>query len=350
MNPDSANTPSGSSAAATTGSPPDAAGPDEATTDQGAAGGTARTIAPYAALALQMRCHEVNDCPSPAAARQRMLAGIERAGGLIRGSLRFIKTYSGDTARLVVLPEYFLSGYNRGESAAAWRARACLAMDGPEYAALGEIARGNGIFLSGNAYEIDPNFSDLHFQCSFIIAPSGEVILRYRRLISMFAPTPFDVLERYLEIYGADALYPVADSEIGRLACVASEEILYPEISDELARRGAEVICHSSSEQGSPLLTPKNIAKRARAFENQVYVVSANSAGITGPGFPEDSTDGHSQVVDYKGKVLAEAAFGESMCGFAEVDIAALRRERGKTAMLNLPARRRVLDRLRRPS
>ena len=175
--------------------------------------------------------------------------------------------------------------------------------------------------------------------------PAGKLVLRYRRQISMFAPTPYDVLERYLEIYGEDALYPVADTEIGRLACVASEEILYPEISAEFGRRGAEVICHSSSEQGSLKTTPKNIAKRARAFENQVYVVSANSAGIAGPGFPEDSTDGHSQVVDYQGGLLAEAAFGETMCGFAEIDIAALRRERGKTAMLNIPARRRILER-----
>ena len=301
------------------------------------------TITPYAALALQMRCHAVNDCATVDAARARMGASIERCAGLIRGSRQFIKTYSGDDTRLVVLPEYFLTGYPRGEKAADWRARACLHPDGPEYELLGECARSNGVYLSGNAYEIDNNFPDLHFQCSFIIAPSGELILRYRRQISMFAPTPHDVLERFLEIYGADALYPVAETEIGRLACVASEEILYPEISTELARRGAEVICHSSSEQGSLQLTPKNIAKRARAFENQAYVVSANSAGIAGPGFPEDSTDGHSQVVDYRGKVLAEAAFGESMCGFAEVDIAALRRERGKTAMLNLPARRGVL-------
>jgi len=301
--------------------------------------------APYAALALQMRCHAVNDCADATAARARIRASIERCAGLIEGSRRFIKTYSGDETRLVVLPEYFLTGYPRGEPAASWRERACLRPGGAEYALLGEVARHNGIYLSGNAYEIDEHFPELHFQCSFIIAPSGEVILRYHRQISMFAPTPHDVLEQYLEAHGEDSLYPVVDTELGRLGCVASEEILFPEISGELALRGAEVICHSSSEQGSLRPTPKNIAKCARAFENQAYVVSANSAGIAGPGFPEDSTDGHSQVVDYRGKVLAEAAFGESMCGFAELDIAALRRERGKLAMLNLPARRHVLRR-----
>jgi len=48
------------------------------------------------------------------------------------------------------------------------------------------------------------------------------------------------------------------------------------------ARRGAEVFVHSPSEIGSPLATPKAVARRARAFENIAYVVSANTAGISG--------------------------------------------------------------------
>ena len=58
-------------------------------------------------------------------------------------------------------------------------------------------------------------FPDLYFQTSFIINDMGEVILRYRRLISMFAPTPHDVLSQYIEVYGADALFPVAGNAPG---------------------------------------------------------------------------------------------------------------------------------------
>ena len=77
-------------------------------------------------------------------------------------------------------------------------------MDGPEYEKLGEVAQKHKIFLSGNAYELDPNFPQLYFQTCFIIDPSGDVILRYRRLVSMFAPTPHDVLDKYLDIYGQE--------------------------------------------------------------------------------------------------------------------------------------------------
>ena len=304
--------------------------------------GSPAPVQPYAALALQVRCHAVNECRNVEEARARMRQAIERCDGLIRGSKRFVETYSGDTVRLVVLPEYFLSGFPQGESVAEWQARACLQPDGPEYRLLGQVALDNDAWLSGNAYEIDSHFPELYFQASFIIDPAGECSLRYRRLISMYSPTPHDVLDRYLEIYGEQSLFPVADTELGRLACVASEEILFPEICRALALNGAEVICHSSSEMGSPRVTPKNTAKRARAFENLAYIVSANSGGISGLRFPAESTDGHSQVVDFRGQVLAEAGPGNSMCAFAEVDIEALRRRRRKPSMSNMLARQRL--------
>ena len=299
-------------------------------------------VQPYAALALQVRCHAVNEYHSTDEARARMREAIERCESLIRGSKRFVETYSGDTVRLVVLPEYFLSGFPQGETAAEWQARACLQPDGAEYRMLGDVARDNDTWLSGNAYEIDGHFPELYFQTSFIIDPAGECRLRYRRLISMYSPTPHDVLDRYLEIYGEQSLFPVIDTEVGRLACVASEEILFPEICRALALNGAEVLCHSSSEMGSPRITPKNTAKRARAFENGAYVVSSNSGGISGIRFPAESTDGHSQVVDFRGQVLAEAGPGDSMCAFAEVDIEALRRRRSKPSMSNMLARQRL--------
>lgn len=295
----------------------------------------------FQALPLQTRCDAVNML-SPEQAREQMLATIKRIDGLIRGSIAFANGFSGIPVKLVVLPEYFLTSFPLGESIQGWIEKACIHPDGPEYEALAAVAQAHKIFLSGNVYEVDPAFPELYFQVSFIIDPGGEVILRYRRLVSMYSPTPHDVLDKYLDIYGRDSLFPVVDTELGKLACVASEEILYPEVTRAVVMRGAEVICHSSSEVGSHRATPKNIAKQARAYENMVYVVSANSAGIAGIPFPENSTDGSSQVVDYRGQVLAEADTGESMAGCGKIDIAALRSDRDKPSMTNMVARQRL--------
>jgi len=296
----------------------------------------------YNALALQLSCHAVNRCDTVDAARARMNDSLDHVADKVHGSRLFLQTFGGLGPRLVVLPEYFLTGFPMGESIDAWQAKACIHPGGPEYERLGRIAEDNGCWLSGNVYEIDPHFPELYFQVSFIIDNAGAVVLRYRRLVSMFAPTPHDVLDAWLDRYGADSLFPVADTPLGRLGCVASEEILYPEITRALVLRGAEVICHSSSEVASDRVTPKNVAKQARAYENMVYVVSANTAGVADIALPEFCVDGHSQVVGPKGDVLAKAASGESLAGNAEVHLGELRALRARPAMTNILARQRL--------
>jgi predicted amidohydrolase len=207
---------------------------------------------------------------------------------------------------------------------------------------LGALAKKHGVYVCGNAYEIDPAFDELFFQVSFILNDQGERILAYRRLISMYTATPHDVWVKFCEVYGAEAAFPVADTPLGKLACIASEEILFPEVARSLAVRGAEVLLHSSSEVGSPRPTKKGIAKAARAIENLAYVVSANSAGIFSGGIPANSTDGGSVVIDHDGHVLAEAGPGESMVACATLDIAALRHARHRVGMENYLARLRT--------
>ena len=158
----------------------------------------------------------------------------------------------------------------------------------------------------------------------------------------MFAPTPHDVLDKYIAIYGEESLFPVATTAIGNLACIASEEMLYPEIVRCLALRGAEVFLHNTSEVGALTDTPKNIAKLARAIENMAYIVSANSAGITGYDIPAASTDGHSQIINYEGVKLIEAGFGESMVANATIHIEALRQHRNRPGMTNYLSRMRM--------
>lgn len=292
----------------------------------------------YLALALQTRCLAVNRCPDRDSARRRMVDSLNRIGAQIAASKAFI----GPDLRLVVLPEYFLTGFPMQESISSWRDKACLAMDDPLYEALGAMAQSNAVYIAGNAYETDPHFPALYFQSCFVIADDGRMVLRYRRLISMYAPTPHDLWTAYLDRYGLDAVFPVARTELGALACVASEEILYPEIARAHVLRGAEILLHSTSEIGSPNPTPKALARRARAVENLCYVVSANTAGIDDIPIPHASTDGMSCIVDPRGQVLSEAGYGESMVAHAPIDLAALRAERRRPGMSNVLARQRL--------
>ncbi|WP_336986746.1 nitrilase-related carbon-nitrogen hydrolase [Altererythrobacter aquiaggeris] len=296
--------------------------------------------APFSAVAMQLTARSL-EALGEDEVRPAMLSHIGELQGAIRASSIFIEQYGGDPVKLAVLPEYLFTSYPGRVSIPEFAARCGWDAGGPEYEALGKVANSLGMHIAGNAYERDAAFPDFYFQTSFLVAPSGDVVLRYRRLLSMFAPSPHDVWEAYLDHYGCDAVFPVADTELGRIGAIASEEILYPEIARVLAMRGAEIFVHSSSEIGSPLATPKDIAKQARAFENAAYVVSANTAGIAGGALPLASADGGSRVVDYRGKILSQSSSGETFTAFASLDIGALRQARRTPAMINSLARQR---------
>jgi predicted amidohydrolase len=279
-----------------------------------------------------MRVDAVNGDAARDAARQRMRASVERAARQIRGA----KSWIGADLQLVVLPEYFLTGFPVSETIPQWIDKAVLAIDGPEYEALGRVAQDAGVHLAGNAYELDPKFPGLFFQCSFVIAPNGNVILRYRRLVSNLVPTPYDVWDRYLDTYGLDGVFPVARTPLGALAAIASEEILYPEIARCHAMRGAEIFLHSSSEAYTTTLAPKKIARLARALENLAWVVSANTAGIDNIDIAVGSADGGSEIIDHMGSVVVTAGQGETMTANARLDVDELREYRRRTGIANM--------------
>ena len=291
----------------------------------------------YRALALQMAVHPINYSSSKEEARLLMMEAIERAGKALAGV-----SVASNVVKLAVLPEYFLTHFPMGMPMSQWRDWAALEVDGPEYEALAALAQRFNCFLCVNAYERDDNFPDTYFQANVIFDDAGNVALRYRRLMSLHTPTPHDYWDQYLDLYGLDGTFPVAKTAIGNLCAVASEEIQYPELVRAFALRGAEVICHPSAEGLDLAVSSKEIAKRARAVENMAFVVSANVAGHMGVPFLEQSADGLSKVIDYQGRVLAEAGQGESIAAGSDINVSSLRRFRNRLGMNNFFSRHRM--------
>lgn len=292
----------------------------------------------YRALAMQIECRPINASRDKAAARTMMRECLDRLTIQVKAA----PISTGPDVKLVVLPEYFMTGFPMGMPIGKWADWAAVDLNGPEYERLAGIAQDNGIYLCGNAYERDVNFPGIFFQACFIFDPAGKHILRYRRLTSMFSPTPHDYWDKYLDLYGMDGVFPVARTPIGNLAAIASEEIQYPELARCFALRGAEVFLHPSAEPLLTGLTPKDIAKRARALENLAYVISANVAGHRDIPFLTNTCDGLSKIIDYQGRVLAEAGQGETVTAAADINITALRRYRNQQHINNFLPRLRM--------
>lgn len=290
----------------------------------------------YAALALQSACQAVNGAQTRQQAQAIIHENIDRLADEIRSSAGWIKSFHGVPLKLVVLPEYILTGFPLYESFDDWGEKAAVEPGSNIHKVLGEIASSNNLYLAINLYERNELAPSLYFQSVLVFGPCGKVILRYLRMISINSPSPYDFWDRYVQQVGMDNVFPVVDTEIGRLGAIASEEILYPEVARALGFKGAEILVHCTSEVGSPSLTPKDIAKRARAVENSAYVISANTAGIFGTPMPASAADAMSKIVGPEGAVIADTSSGSSMNASAVIDLQALRARRMRSAMTNL--------------
>jgi predicted amidohydrolase len=194
-----------------------------------------------------------------------------------------------------------------------------------------EFCQENGVFIqTGSFLEVDPRFPGHVFNTTLLIGPGG-IFTRYRK-VNTWIPTeictsPHDLLPDY-----PDPLFPVADTEIGKLGVAICYDWLFPEAIRELAVQGAEVFLRVSAYMDPWGATAPmdwwTVVNRCRALENMGYVVAANQAA-SAHNFAPFSWPGGSMIVDYDGRILAQAdpGPGEKIV-VASIDIGALRAER----------------------
>ena len=191
-------------------------------------------------------------------------------------------------------------------------------------------AREHDIYIqSGSMIEVDPKWPDLVFNTTCLIGPRG-ILHKYRK-VNTWIPYEVHACPHDLVNYDEE-LFPVADTPIGKLGCAICYDWLFPEALRQLAANGAEVLIRVSAYMDPWGATePMNwwtIVNRCRALENTAYVVAANQ-GASLRHYPPYSWPGGSQIVDFDGRMLAEASPGPGeriVC--APIDISALRHER----------------------
>lgn len=275
---------------------------------------------------------------------QVFVAGVETRDATIETNLKqalgLARLFAmRPTTRLVVFPEFFLQGSGMSQPLEYWE-RCGIRIPGPETEALAAFAKSCNVYVSGAVLEYDPSWPRRFFNTAIIIAPSGEIILRYRKLQCadlnglLNVTTPGSIHAEYVERYGADALVPVVDTPIGRLGALICFDSNWPELWRALAMKGAEVICNPTSEIHSNRRPHWYQAKRAHAAENLFYVASANAGSEQlFPGAPITSMNrGHSALIDYHGE-LAACADGPGVVPLlGRIELGALRRARAALA------------------
>lgn len=193
-------------------------------------------------------------------------------------------------------------------------------------------AREHGVYIqTGTFIESDPRWPEVLFNTTVLIGPEG-CCLRYRK-VHPWIPWEVHASPHDLEGY-AEELFPVADTEIGRIGAAICYDWLFPEAIRQLALNGAEILVRVSAYMDPWGATPPmdwwTLINRVRALENLAFVVACNQAASAAH-YPPFSWPGGSMIVDYDGRILAQAdpGPGEKIV-VAPVDLAALRAERDR--------------------
>ena len=231
---------------------------------------------------------------------------------------RLIANAARDGAELVVLPEYFCI-MGRGD-----RDKLSVAEvpgDGPIQCMLGEAARAHGVWLVGGTLPIRSADPDRVLNSNCVYAPDGALAARYDKIHLFHYDNGRERYDEGAAILAGEMPMAVQAGEL-RVSLSVCYDLRFPELYRALVfapgERPCDLISVPAAFTHTTGLAHWELLLRARAVENQCYVIAAAQGGLHENG---RRTFGHSMVVDPWGKVLAVLPEGEGVV-LAEVDLA----------------------------
>ena len=236
-----------------------------------------------------------------------------------------VRSAAADGADLVVLPEKWpllATGEELIEGSEP--------IDGPSITAACSWAREHGVTIQAGSFCESGEGDDLPSNTATMISPEGEVTASYRK-IHMFDVDAGGVeyRESSFEQAGDEiATVSAGEAEIGMTICY---DLRFPELFRALLDRGTNTYTVPSAftsatgrDHWEPLI-------RARAIENESFVLAANQVGKADPEF--DSW-GHSSIIDPWGGIIARVDEGEGFAA-ADLDFAFLEETRRRLPAVN---------------
>lgn len=248
--------------------------------------------------------------PSYLAAAVQMTASSSKAENLAKAET-FVRQAAQRGAALVVLPEVFL-----------WRGRHRKDPDqvepipGPTAGRLQDLARELDVHLLAGSF-LEKSDEARAYNTSLLLGPQGDILARYRKIHLFDVDIPGHVRMKESDSMKPGGAVVTADTPLGRFGLSVCYDLRFPELYRRLAHAGAEVVSVPSAFTFPTGEAHWEALLRARAIENQVYVIAPNQIGKNVYGFADY---GNSMIIDPWGKVLARAANREGVV-LAEIDL-----------------------------
>ncbi|MGH7821875.1 MAG: carbon-nitrogen hydrolase family protein [Candidatus Binatia bacterium] len=256
----------------------------------------------------------------PLAAAIQMSAGPDKGANLEKAE-RLIREAVRRGAELVVLPEVFSWRGSRREEA---ESGAGEPVPGMTSELLSSLARELRIHLQSGSILERIEGERRCYNTALLFSPDGAIRGQYRKIHLFDVQIPGQVDARESEIRKPGDRAVVVETPLGRVGLSVCYDLRFPELYRELSRSGAEILCIPSAftfptgaAHWEPLI-------RARAIENQAFVIAPNQYGPS----PHGHRDyGNSMIVDPWGTVVTRAGDAETVIT-AELDLGYLAKVR----------------------
>jgi len=167
------------------------------------------------------------------------------------------------------------------------------------------------------------------FNTSLVFTPSGEQSSVYRKIHLFDVDLPDEVTFQESSFVTAGDRVEVVDTPCGQLGLSICYDLRFPELYRRLVDKGADILTVPSAFALATGRDHWNVLLRARAIENQAFVIAADQHGKHSD---EIVTYGRSMIIDPWGIPLSTAADGQGIA------IASIDRSRTQAIRKRLPA------------
>ena len=252
------------------------------------------------------------------AAAIQMTSGSDKSANLEKAE-RLIRLAAARGARFIGLPEVFnWRGKRTDEPAAA------EGLEGPTISAMARLARELEIHLLAGSITEDAPGESRRYNTSVLLGPDGARLAIYRKihLFDVDLPGLVTFKESDAKLPGTEVV--TAATAIGTVGLSVCYDIRFPELYRRLAFAGARILTIPSAFTFPTGEAHWEVLMRARAIENQCYVIAPAQFGPNVHGFIDY---GNSMIVDPWGRALARAADTEGAV-IAPIDLEYLERVR----------------------
>jgi deaminated glutathione amidase len=233
---------------------------------------------------------------------------------------RLVAQAAAAGAGLVALPEYFCL---MGQGDADKLAIAEVPGDGPIQRMLAEVAREHGLWVIGGTLPIQSDDPTHVRNACCVFAPDGSLAARYDKMHLFRYDNGRECYDEGLVLQAGSTPVAVQAGAL-RVGLSVCYDLRFPELFRALGfgpgQRPCDLLAVPAAFTHTTGRAHWELLLRARAVENQAYVIAPAQGGLHENG---RRTFGHSMVVDPWGEVLAVLAEGEGVV-LADVDMARL--------------------------